>query len=51
MAPTFRVSVTEKVDIWKFCGELEDVSAMVRPRGGSWHHEFQDMVTPDEFKG
>ena len=27
------------------------VSAMVRPSGGTWHHEFQDMVTPDEFKG
>jgi hypothetical protein len=27
------------------------VAAYVRPRGGSWHHEFQDMVTPDEFKG
>jgi hypothetical protein len=49
--PTFRVSVTEKVDIWKFWGEPDEVAAYVRPRGGSWHHEFQDMVTPDEFKG
>jgi hypothetical protein len=50
-APTFRVSVSEKVDIWKFWGEPDEVAASVRPRGGSWHHEFQNMVTPDEFKG
>jgi hypothetical protein len=49
--PTFRVSVTERVDIWKFWGEPEAVAAYVRPRGGSWHQEFQNMVTPDEFKG
>jgi hypothetical protein len=50
-APTFRTSVTEHVDIWQFWGEPDAVAAFVRPRGGSWHHEFQDMVTPDEFKG
>jgi hypothetical protein len=50
-APTFRTSVTEQVDIWKFWGEPDAVAAFVRPRGGSWHSEFQDMVTPDEFKG
>jgi hypothetical protein len=27
------------------------VAGYVRPRGGSWHHEFQDMVTPDAYKG
>jgi hypothetical protein len=50
-APTFRVSVSEKVDIWKFWGDPAEVSAMVRPNGGTWHQEFQNMVTPDEFKG
>jgi hypothetical protein len=50
-APTFRTSVTEHFDIWEFWGEPDEVAAYVRPRGGSWHHEFQDMVTPDEFKG
>jgi hypothetical protein len=51
-APTFRVSVSEKIDIWKYWGEdPAAVAAYVRPSGGSWHHEFQDMVTPDEFKG
>ena len=49
-APTFRTSVTQHVDIWKFWGEPEDVAAFVRPRGGTWHNEFQDMVTPDEFR-
>jgi hypothetical protein len=49
-APTFRTSVTEHVDIWKFWGEPDAVAAYVRPRGGSWHHEFQNMVTPDEFR-
>jgi hypothetical protein len=52
--PTFRASVTERaerVDIWKFWGEPDEVAAFVRPSGGTWHHEFQDMVTPDEFKG
>jgi hypothetical protein len=48
--PTFRASVTEHVDIWKFWGDPADVAAFVRPRGGTWHQEFQDMVTPDEFK-
>jgi hypothetical protein len=48
--PTFRTSVTEHVDIWKFWGEPDDVAAFVRPRGGSWHNEFQAMVTPDEFR-
>jgi hypothetical protein len=50
-APTFRTSVTEHVDIWKFWGEPGDVAASVRPSGGTWHQEFQNMVTPDEFKG
>lgn len=50
--PDFRVSVSEKVDIWKFWGDDRTaVSAMVRPNGGTWHQEFQNMVTPDEFKG
>jgi hypothetical protein len=49
--PTFRTSVTEHVDIWGFWGEPDAVAAEVRPRGGTWHQEFQDMVTPDEFKG
>lgn len=49
-APTFRTSVTEHVDIWKFWGEPDAVAAFVRPRGGSWHSEFQDMVTPEEFR-
>jgi hypothetical protein len=49
--PTFRTSVTGRVDIWRFWGEPDAVSAFVRPRGGNWHHEFQDMVTPDAFKG
>jgi hypothetical protein len=50
-APTFRVSVSEKIDIWKYWGEPAAVAAMVRPSGGTWHQEFQNMVTPDEFKG
>ncbi len=50
-APTFRTSVTEHIDIWKFWGEPDEVAAYVRPSGGTWHHEFQNMVTPDEFKG
>jgi hypothetical protein len=52
--PTFRTSVTERADrfdIWKFWGEPDEVAAYVRPKGGSWHHEFQDMVTPDAYKG
>jgi hypothetical protein len=50
-APTFRTSVSEKIDIWKYWGDPAAVAAYVRPNGGTWHHEFQDMVTPDEFKG
>jgi hypothetical protein len=50
VTPTFRTSVTERVDIWKFWGEPEDVAAFVRPRGGTWHNEFTAMVTPDEFR-
>jgi hypothetical protein len=50
--PTFRASVTEdRVDISRFWGEPDAVSATVRPSGGPWHHEFVNMVTPDEFKG
>lgn len=49
--PTFRASVTERVDIWRFWGAPDEVAAYVRPRGGTWHNEFQNMVTPDEFKG
>jgi hypothetical protein len=50
--PTFRVSVTEKAfDIWSFWGEPEAVWKEVRPRGGAWADAFQDMVTPEEFKG
>jgi hypothetical protein len=48
--PTFRVSVTERIDIWKFWGDPEDVAALVRPRGGTWHDEFQAMVTPSVLK-
>jgi hypothetical protein len=51
-AATFRISVTEHVDIWKFWGDDRTaVAASVRPSGGTWHQEFQNMVTPDEFKG
>ncbi len=49
-APTFRTSVTERIDIWKFWGDPEDVAAFVRPRGSTWHNEFQAMVTPDVLK-
>ena len=49
-APTFRTSVTEHVDIWKFWGEPDEVAAFVRPTGGTWHNEFTAMVTPDEFR-
>jgi hypothetical protein len=49
---TFRTSVTGHVDIWKFWGDdPSSVAASVRPSGGTWHQEFQNMVTPDEFKG
>ena len=53
-APTtamFRTSVTERVDIWKFWGDPEAVAAYVRPSGGTWHNDFLNMVTPDEFRG
>lgn len=50
--PTFRASVSEEgIDISKFWGEPDAVAAWVHPRGGPWHHEFVNMVTPDEFKG
>jgi hypothetical protein len=48
--PTFRTSVTERIDIWKFWGDPEEVASFVRPRGGTWHNEFQAMVTPDVLK-
>src|SRR5689334_5653280 len=48
---TFRTSITERVDIWKFWGDPDAVAAYVRPSGGTWHNEFLNMVTPDEFKG
>ena len=50
VTPTFRTSVTQHVDIWKFWGEPDEVAAYVRPRGGTWHQEFQAMVTPEEFR-
>ena len=50
VVPTFRTSVTQRIDIWKFWGEPDEVAAYVRPRSGSWHNEFQNMVTPDEVK-
>ena len=50
VTPTFRTSVTQHVDIWKFWGDPDDVAAYVRPRGGTWHQEFQAMVTPEEFR-
>jgi len=50
--PTFRTSVSEDaVDIRRFWGQPDAVSPIVRPNGGPWHHEYLDMVTPDEFKG
>jgi hypothetical protein len=48
--PTFRTSVTERIDIWKFWGDPEYVAAAVRPRGGTWHNEFQSMVTPSVLR-
>ena len=48
--PTFRTSVTERIDIWKFWGEPDAVASFVRPRGGTWHNEFQSMVTPSVLK-
>jgi len=48
--PTFRASVTERVDIWKFWGDPDEVAAFVRPRGGTWHNEFQAMVTPQVLR-
>jgi hypothetical protein len=50
VTPTFRTSVTQRIDIWKFWGEPDEVAAYVRPRGGTWHQEFQAMVTPEEFR-
>ncbi len=50
--PTFRVSVSQEgVDIRRFWGEPDAVAGWVHPSGGPWHHEFVNMVTPDEFKG
>ena len=47
--PTFRVSVSQKgIVIW---GEPDAVGAGVHAPGGPWHHEFQNMVVPDEFRG
>ncbi len=54
IVPTFRIGIQERpFDIWEFWGTPDDaVAAYVRPWvGGTWHHEFQQMVTPDEFKG
>jgi hypothetical protein len=50
--PTFRVSVSEKAfDLWSFWGDPEELAKEIRPRFGSWHQEFQKMVTPDDFQG
>ena len=50
--PTFRVSVwQERVDITTFWGEPDAVGANVHPLGGPWHHEYQRMVVPEEFRG
>jgi hypothetical protein len=49
--PDFRVSVSEKIDIWKFWGDPSEVASQVRVPGGTWHQEFQNMVTPPEFRG
>ena len=50
--PTFRVSVSQEgVDMRRFWGEPDAVAGWVHPSGGPWHHEFVNMVTPDEFKG
>ena len=50
--PTFRVSVSQEgVDIRTFWGEPDAVGAGVHAPGGPWHHEFQNMVVPDEFRG
>ena len=50
--PTFRVSVwQERVDITTFWGEPDAVGANVHPLGGPWHHEYQMMVVPEEFRG
>ncbi|HEY8548702.1 MAG TPA: hypothetical protein VIL35_01995 [Vicinamibacterales bacterium] len=51
---TFRVSVDERAfDLRRLFGEPETaVAPYVRPPvGGWWHHEFLQMVTPDEFRG
>ena len=50
--PTFRVSVSQEgIDITKFWGEPDAVGANVHAPGGPWHHEYVNMVTPDEFRG
>lgn len=50
--PTFRVSVwQERIDITRFWGDPDAVGANVHAPGGPWHHEFQNMVVPDEFRG
>jgi hypothetical protein len=50
--PTFRVSVSQEgVDIRTFWGEPDAVGAGVHAPGGPWHHEFHNMVVPDEFRG
>ena len=36
------------LDIRRFWGEPDAVAACVRPSGGPWHHEFVNMVTPDD---
>lgn len=48
--PTFRTSITERIDIWKFWGDPDEVASAIRPRGGTWHNEFQSMVTPSILK-
>ena len=42
VTPTFRTSATERVDIWKFWGEPEDVAAFVLLRGGTWQMNSGD---------
>ena len=41
----------EGIDIRTFWGEPDAVGAGVHAPGGPWHHEFQNMVVPDEFRG
>jgi hypothetical protein len=50
--PTFRVSVSQEgIAIRTLWGEPDAVGAGVHAPGGPWHHEFQNMVVPDEFRG